>query len=97
VTIRLTASCAVPTTGDGQAVAAGVGRFRVQGPGSTTVVIDRFPGGCVTHRPEAGIGPSAPLLDQAQHAVTFRTRHDLRMALRHRSGGRLALDPEGGN
>jgi hypothetical protein len=81
VTIRLTASCAVPTTGDGQAVAAGVRRFRVQGPGSTSVVIDRFPGGCVTYRP----------------AVTFRTRHDLRMALRHRSGGRLALDPEGGS
>jgi hypothetical protein len=60
-------------------------------------VIDRFPGGCVSYRPEPGIGPSAPLLDQARRAVAFRTRHDLRMALRHRSGGRLALDPEGGN
>ena len=56
-----------------------------------------FPGGCVTYQPEVGIGPSAPLLDQAQRAVTYRTRDDLREALRRRSGGRLELDPEGGS
>jgi hypothetical protein len=56
-----------------------------------------FPGGCVTYQPEVGIGPSAPLLDQAQRAVTYRTRDDLREALRRRSGGRLELDPEAGS
>jgi len=54
-----------------------------------------FPGGCLTYRPEPGIGPIAPLLDQAERAVTYRTRDDLREALRRRSGGRLELDPEG--
>ena len=43
---------------------------------------------------QSGIGPSAPLLDQAQRAVTYRTRDDLREALRRRSDGRLQLDPE---
>ena len=56
-----------------------------------------FPGGCVNYQPQLGIGPSDPLLDQAQRAVTYRTRDDLREALRRRSGGRLQLDPEGGN
>jgi len=97
VTVRLTASCAAQTTGEGQAIAPGVRRFQTQGPASTPQVVDVFPGGCVTYRPEPGIGPSAPLLDQAQRAVTFRTRDDLRDALRHRSGGRLELDPEGGS
>jgi tRNA A-37 threonylcarbamoyl transferase component Bud32 len=97
VTIRLTASCAVPPTGEGQTIAPGVRRFQTQGAASTPQVVDVFPGGCVTYRPEPGIGPSAPLLDQAQHAVTFRTRDELRDALRRRSGGRLQLDPEGGN
>jgi tRNA A-37 threonylcarbamoyl transferase component Bud32/membrane-associated phospholipid phosphatase len=93
VTIRLTATCAVPTTGEGQTVAPGVGRFQVEGPASTPEVVDVFPGGCVTYQPEADIGGSAQLLDQAQHAVTYRTRDDLRQALRRRSGGRLDLDP----
>jgi hypothetical protein len=60
-------------------------------------VVDVFPGGCVAYRPEAGVGPSAPLLDEARRAVTYRTRDDLREALRRRSDGRLQLDPEGGN
>jgi tRNA A-37 threonylcarbamoyl transferase component Bud32/membrane-associated phospholipid phosphatase len=96
VTIRLTASCAVAPTGEGQTVAPGVTRFPIQGPASPPQVVDVFPGGCVTYRPEPGIGPSAPLLEQAQRAVTFRTRDDLREALRRRSGGRLELDPEAG-
>jgi tRNA A-37 threonylcarbamoyl transferase component Bud32 len=96
VTIRLTATCAVPTTGEGQTVAPGVRRFQTQGPGTTPQVVDVFPGGCVTYQPEPGIGPSAPLLGQAQRAVTYRTRDDLRDALRDRSGGRLQLDPESG-
>ena len=97
VTIRLTPTCAVPTTGEGQTVAPGVTRFPIQGPPSPPRVVDLFPGGCVTYQPEPGIGPSAPLLDQAQRAVTYRTRDDLRDALRRRSGGRLHLDPEDGN
>jgi hypothetical protein len=56
-------------------------------------VVDVFPGGCLTYRTESGIGPSAPLLDQAQRAITFRTRDELREALRRRSDGRLELDP----
>jgi tRNA A-37 threonylcarbamoyl transferase component Bud32 len=96
VTIRLTATCAVPTTGEGQTIAPGVRRFKTQGPASTSQVVDMFPGGCVTYRPEPDIGPSEPLLDQAQRAVSFRTRDDLREALRHRSGGRLQLDPDDG-
>jgi tRNA A-37 threonylcarbamoyl transferase component Bud32 len=97
VTVRLTASCAVPTTGEGETVAPGVRRFQTRGPSGTPQVVDVFPGGCVTYRPEPDIGPSAPLLDQAQRAVTFRTRDELRDALRRRSGGRLHLDPEGGS
>jgi tRNA A-37 threonylcarbamoyl transferase component Bud32 len=96
VTIRLTPTCAVPTTGEGQTVAPGVIRFPIQGPPSPPQVVDVFPGGCVTYQPEVGIGPSAPLLEQAQQAVTYRTRDDLREALRHRSGGRLELDPDDG-
>jgi tRNA A-37 threonylcarbamoyl transferase component Bud32/membrane-associated phospholipid phosphatase len=97
VTIRLTATCAVPTTGQGQTIAPGVRRFQVDGPASTPQLVDVFPGGCVTYRPEPDVGPSAPLLDQAERAVTYRSRDDLREALRRRSGGRLQLDPEGGN
>jgi tRNA A-37 threonylcarbamoyl transferase component Bud32 len=97
VTIRLTPTCAAATTGEGQTVAPGVKRFQLQGPVSTPQVVDVFPGGCVNYQPQVDIGPSAPLLDQAQRAVTYRTRDDLREALRRRSGGRLQLDPEGGN
>jgi tRNA A-37 threonylcarbamoyl transferase component Bud32/membrane-associated phospholipid phosphatase len=96
VTIRLTASCATQGTGTGQTVAPGVRRFRTQGPGGTPQVVDVFPGGCLIYQPEPGIGSSAPLLDQAQRAVAFRTRDELRDALRRRSGGRLHLDPQGG-
>jgi len=93
VTIRLTASCPVPTAGEGQPVAPGVRRFQVQGPAGTPQTADVFPGGCVTYQPEPGIGSAASLLDQAQHAVIFRTRDDLREALRRSSDGRLQLDP----
>jgi hypothetical protein len=96
VTVRLTASCAAQTTGEGQTVTPGVRRFQTHGPASTPQVVDVFPGGCVTYQPEPDIGPSASLLGQAQRAVTYRTRDDLREALRRRSGGRLELDPEGG-
>jgi tRNA A-37 threonylcarbamoyl transferase component Bud32/membrane-associated phospholipid phosphatase len=97
VTVRLTATCPVPETGEGQAIAPSVRRFQIEGSGSTPEVVDVFPGGCVSIRPEAGIGPAAPLMDQAERAVTYRTRDDLREALRRRSGGRLQLDPESGN
>jgi hypothetical protein len=98
VTIRLTATCAVPAAGAGQAVAPGATRFRVQGAGGTTAVVDVFPGGCVTYAPGPdGGGASAALLEQAQRAVTYRTRDELREALRRRSDGRLHLDPAGGN
>jgi hypothetical protein len=96
VTIRLTASCAQPT-GNGEVIAPGVRRFRTQGPAGTPHVVDVFPGGCLTYQPDPGIGPSDPLLDQAQHAVSFRTREELRDALQRRSAGRLHLDPEGGS
>jgi len=55
--------------------------------------VDVFPGGCVSYRPGPDLAPSAPLLDQVEHAVTYRTRDDLAAALRRRSGGRLTLDP----
>jgi len=97
VTIRLTATCAVQTAGEGQTIAPGVRRFQVEGPRGTPEVVDVFPGGCVTYRPEPDTGASAALLDQAQRAVTFRSRDDLREALRRRSGGRLDLDPAGVN
>ncbi len=97
VTIRLTATCAVQTTGEGQTLAPGIRRFQTEGPAGTSEVVDVFPGGCVTYRPGPDDGASAALLDQAKRAVTYRTRDDLREALRRRSGGRLALDPEGGN
>jgi hypothetical protein len=60
----------------------------------TAPAVDRFPGGCLTYQAEPGIGPSAPLLDQARKAITFRTRDELREALQRRSDGRLELDPE---
>ncbi|HET9290249.1 MAG TPA: RIO1 family regulatory kinase/ATPase, partial [Actinomycetes bacterium] len=97
VTIRLTASCAAQLTGDGQIIAPDVRRVRTQGPAGTPQVVDVFPGACLIYQPGPGIGPSDPLLDQAQRAVVFRTRDELREALRHRSGGRLRLDPEGGS
>ena len=94
VTVRFTAACAGPTSGEGQAVAPGVRRFQVQGPAGTAEAADLFPGGCVTYRTEPGIGSTAPLLFQAKRAVTYRTRDDLREALRRISDGRLQLDPE---
>jgi hypothetical protein len=97
VTIRLTATCAVPTTGEGQTVVPGVRRFQLEGPASTSEVVDVFAGGCVTYQLAVDIGRSAPLLDRAQRAVTYRTRDDLHQALRRRSNGRLQLYPEGGN
>jgi hypothetical protein len=97
VTIRLTASCPAQPTGDGQVVAPGVRRFRTQGAAGTPPVVDVFEGGCLTYQPDPGLGPSDQLLDQAQGAVSFRTREALRDALDRRSGGRLQLDPEGGS
>jgi hypothetical protein len=94
VTIRLTASCAQPT-GNGQVIAPGVRRFPTQGPAGTPQVVDVFPGGCLIYQPDAGIGPSDPLLDQTQDAVSFRTREELRHALQRRSAGRLHLDAKG--
>ena len=96
VTVRFTAACAGPTSGAGQTVAPGVRRFQVEGPAGTAEAADVFPGGCVTYRTEPGIGPTVPLLDQAQRAVTYRTRDDLREALRRVSDGRLQLDPGAG-
>jgi hypothetical protein len=92
VTIRLTATCAVYTAAAGQTIAPGVTRFHLEGPRSTSEVADVFRGGCVTYRAEAG-SASARLLDQAQRAVSFRARDDLRQALQRRSGGRLDLYP----
>jgi tRNA A-37 threonylcarbamoyl transferase component Bud32 len=57
-------------------------------------VVHRFPGGCVTIRPEPDSGPPDTLMRQAEQAVTFQTRDALRDALRRRSDGRLQLDPE---
>jgi tRNA A-37 threonylcarbamoyl transferase component Bud32/membrane-associated phospholipid phosphatase len=95
VTIRLTAACDLQLPGAGQTIASGVSRFQLQGPGRTPQVVDVFPGGCVTYQP--GPDTAAAMLDQAQRAVTYRTRDDLRQALRRYSGGRLQLDPDGGN
>jgi tRNA A-37 threonylcarbamoyl transferase component Bud32/membrane-associated phospholipid phosphatase len=96
VTIRLTATCAVQTAGEGQTIAPGIRRFQIGGA-STPEQVDVFPGGCVTYRQEPGAGASAALLDQAQRTVTYRTRDDLRQSLRRRSDGRLQLYPEGDN
>ena len=63
LTVRLTAPCAVPTTGEGQTVVPGVKRFQLA---STSEVVDVFPGGCVTYRQASGIGQSAPPLDLAR-------------------------------
>jgi hypothetical protein len=81
-------------TGAGQAIAPTVRRFQLQGSSRTPEVVDVFPGGCVTYRPAPDMGQSASLLNQAEHAVVYRTRDDLRQALRLRSGGRLQLDPQ---
>jgi hypothetical protein len=93
VTIRLTAACAVQAAKEGKAVAPGVRRFQVEGSGGTPAAADVFPGGCVSYRLGPDSGATAALLDQAQRAVTYRTRDDLREALRRHSGGRLDLDP----
>ena len=92
VTIRLTATCAAHTTTAGQTIAPGVTRFNLEGPPGTSEVADVFRGGCITYRAEAG-SASARLLDQAQRAVSFQTRDNLRRALQRRSGGRLDLYP----
>jgi tRNA A-37 threonylcarbamoyl transferase component Bud32 len=93
VIIRLTAGCDRQRTGAGQVIGPAVRRFQLQGSGRSPEVVDVFPGGCVTYRPGPDLGRSASLLDQAEHAVIYRTRDDLRQALRLRSGGRLQLDP----
>jgi tRNA A-37 threonylcarbamoyl transferase component Bud32 len=95
VRIRLTAACDVRTVGQGRPVAPGIRRFQVQEPRGMPVVADVFLGGCVTYRPPPGMDASARLLDQAERAVVFRTRDELRQALRQRSAGRLELDPQG--
>jgi tRNA A-37 threonylcarbamoyl transferase component Bud32 len=92
VTIQLTAVCEIPMPGGGRIVAPDVRRFHVEEARGTPETIDVFPGGCVTYQPDANTG--AELLDQATRAVTFRTRDDLRQALRRRSNGRLQLDPQ---
>jgi hypothetical protein len=92
VTIRLAATCEIQTQGEGRIVAPGVRRFQVEGVRGTPEVVDVFPGGCVTYQLNAGA--AAALVDQAKRAVTFRTRDDLREALRRRSNGRLELDPQ---
>jgi tRNA A-37 threonylcarbamoyl transferase component Bud32 len=97
VIVRLSAVCDRQMTGAGQAIAPGVRRFQIEGSGGSPEVVDVFPGGCVTYRPGPDLGASASLLDQAQRAITFRTRDDLRDALRRNSGGRLQLDPKGGS
>jgi tRNA A-37 threonylcarbamoyl transferase component Bud32 len=94
VRIRLAAACEIQTSGDGLIVAPGVRRFQVQGVRGTPQVVDVFPGGCVTY--QLGASTGAELLDQAKRAVSFRSRDELRQALRRRSNGRLELDPQGG-
>jgi tRNA A-37 threonylcarbamoyl transferase component Bud32 len=94
VRIRLTAACDAPTQGQGLIVAPGVRRLQVEGVRGTPQVVDVFPGGCVTYQPGASTG--AELLDQAKRAVSFRSRDELRQALRRRSNGRLEFDPQGG-
>jgi hypothetical protein len=94
VIIRLTARCHRQRTGAWQAIAPAVRRFQLQGSGRSPEVVDVFPGGCVTYRPGPDLGRSASLLGQAEHAVIYRTRDDLRQALRVRAGGRLQLDPQ---
>jgi tRNA A-37 threonylcarbamoyl transferase component Bud32/membrane-associated phospholipid phosphatase len=92
VMIRLTAACEIQTRGEGRIVAPGVRRFQVEGVRRTPQVVDVFPGGCVTY--QLGASTGTELLDQAERAVSFRTRDDLREALRRRSNGRLQLDPQ---
>jgi tRNA A-37 threonylcarbamoyl transferase component Bud32/membrane-associated phospholipid phosphatase len=94
ITVRLTATCAVPASGTGQAVAPDVRRYRLGAADGTAEVVDIFPGGCVSFRPEPDMGPSDSLMSQAERAVTYQTRDGLREALRRRSQGRLQLDPE---
>jgi tRNA A-37 threonylcarbamoyl transferase component Bud32 len=94
VAVRLTAACDAPTQGEGQTVAPGVRRFQIEGARGAPEAVDVFPGGCVTYQP--GAGTAAELLDQVERAVSFRTRDELRQALRHHSNGRLQLDPQGG-
>jgi tRNA A-37 threonylcarbamoyl transferase component Bud32/membrane-associated phospholipid phosphatase len=93
VTIRLTATCDLHTSGEGQTIVPGVRRFQIEGARGAPAAIDVFPGGCVTYRPDPDDGGSVGLLEQARRAVTYRTRDDLREAVRRRSGGRLDLDP----
>jgi tRNA A-37 threonylcarbamoyl transferase component Bud32/membrane-associated phospholipid phosphatase len=94
VRIRLTAACEIQTSGDGLIVAPCVRRFQVAVVRGTPQVVDVFPGGCVTY--QLGASTGAELLDQAKRAVSFRSRDELRQALRRRSNGRLELDPQGG-
>jgi tRNA A-37 threonylcarbamoyl transferase component Bud32/membrane-associated phospholipid phosphatase len=92
VTVRFTASCVVPA-GEGEAVAPDVRRHRLPGSSGAPVAVDVFPGGCVTYAPDADAGASDALMDQAERALAFPTRDELREALRRRSDGRLELDP----
>ena len=94
MTIRLAATCEIQTSGQGRIVAPGVRRFQVEGARGTPQTVDVFPGGCVTY--QSGASTAAERMDQAERAVNFRTRDELREALRRRSNGRLELDPQSG-
>ena len=96
VTIQLTATCAIPAAAGGQAIAPGVTRFQIQEPADRPGRSTYSPAAASpTGQPDGGA--SVALLGQAQRAVTYRTRDDLREALRRRSDGRLELDPAGGS
>jgi tRNA A-37 threonylcarbamoyl transferase component Bud32 len=93
---RLTAGCEVGGVAEAPSGQPGVRRYQLdtrQGPVSTMVRFDVFPGGCLISRITAPDVHRAEVIDGSTGIIGFVSRDSLGQALTERSGGRLDLDP----
>jgi hypothetical protein len=68
-------------------------RIDRQTPRYQAVVLDRFPGGCVTTQASVPAANRAEVTGDLAPILHYTTRQALQQALDQRSGGRLRLDP----
>jgi hypothetical protein len=64
-----------------------------QTPRHQAVILDQFPGGCVTTQASVPVANRAEVTGDLAPVLLYTTRQALQQALDHRSGGRLRLDP----
>jgi hypothetical protein len=68
-------------------------RIDRQTPRYQAVVLDQFPGGCVTTQASVPVANRAQVTGDLATILHYTTRQALQQALDQRSGGRLRLDP----